>query len=119
MTAGGAPRPRAMRWRYAVWLAASVLFLLNFLRHGIDLFSIALTAIVVALGFAIEYVEMQTRRPQRNFLRVALASFALALVLIVMPLMMGAGLWIGLILWTALSGGALFWCFYYERTEPL
>ena len=119
MTAGGAPGPRSMRWRYAVWLAATVLFLLNFFRRGIDLFSVALTAIIVALSFAIEQVETRTRRPLRNFLRVALASFALALVLILMPVMMGAGLWIGLILWAALSGGALVWCVYYERTEPL
>lgn len=119
MTAGGAPGPLRMRWRYAIWLAATVLFLLNFLRHGIDFFSIALTMIVVALGFAVDRVEQNTRRPLRNFLRVALASFALALVLIVMPVMMGAGLWIGLILWTALSGAALVWCVYYERTEPL
>jgi hypothetical protein len=102
-----------------VWLAATVLFLLNFLRQGIDLFSIALTAVIVALGFAVEQVEMQTRRPLRNFLRTLLASFALALVLIVMPVMMGAGLWIGLILWAALSGGGLAWCIFYERTEPL
>ena len=119
MTAGGAPGPRRMRWRYAVWLAAAVLFLLKVLRQGVDLFSIALTAIVVALGFAIDHVEQHSRRPLRNFLRVALASFALALVLIVMPVMMGAGLWIGLILWTALSGAALVCCVYYERTEPL
>lgn len=119
MTAGGAPRPRSIRWRYAVWLAATVLFLLNFLRHGIDLFSIALTAILVALGLAVERVEMETQRPLRNFLRVALVSFALGLVLILMPVMMGAGLWIGLILWAALSGGALVWCVHYERTEPL
>lgn len=119
MTAGGAPHPRSMRWRYAVWLAATVLFLLNFFRQGVDFFSIALTAIIVALGLAVEHVETQTRRPLKNFLRVALASFALGLVLILMPVMMGAGLWIGLILWTALSGGALVWCIYYERTEPL
>lgn len=119
MTAGGAPGPRSMRWRYAVWLAATVLFLLNFFRQGIDFFSIALTAIIVALGFAIEHVETQTRRPLKNFLRVTLASCALAIVLILMPVMMGTGLWIGLILWAALSGGALVWCVYYERTEPL
>lgn len=119
MTAGGEPRPRVMRWRYAIWLAAGSLFLLNFLRQGIDLFGIALTAIIVALGFALEHVETQTRRPQRNYLRVALASCALAIVLIGMPVMMGGGMWIGLILWAALSGAALFWCVYYERTEPL
>ena len=39
-----------MRWRYAVWLAAATLFLLNFLRRGIDAFDIVLTAIVVAFG---------------------------------------------------------------------
>lgn len=119
MIADGAPGPRPKRWRYSVWLAAVVLFLLNFLRLGIDFFSIALAAIVVALGFAIDHVETHSRRPLKNFLRVVLASFALALVLIVMPVMMGAGLWIGLILWTALSAAALVWCVHYERTEPL
>jgi hypothetical protein len=119
MTTGDTPRPRVMRWRNAVWLAAVVLFLLNFIRHGIDLYSLALTAIAVAIGFAIEHVETQTRRPLKNYLRVALASFALGLVLVAMPLLMGAGIWIGLILWAGLSGAALFWCVYYERTEPL
>jgi len=118
MTAEDPPAPRLMRWRNAVWLAAAVLFLLNFVQRGIDLFSIILTAIVVALGFAVEHVETQTRRPLKNYLRVALASFALGLVLVAMPLLMGAGIWIGLILWAGLSGAALFWCVYYERTEP-
>ncbi|NIJ38780.1 hypothetical protein FHR22_003504 [Sphingopyxis panaciterrae] len=118
MMAGGAPGPRPMRWRHAVWLAAIVLFLLNFVRHGIDLSSIVLTAIVVALGFAIEHVETQTRRPLKNYLRVALASFAVGLVLVAMPLLMGSGIWIGLILWSGLSSAALFWCIAYERTEP-
>lgn len=117
--AGGAPSPRPMRWRNVVWLTAAVLFLLNFVRRGTDLYSVALTAIVVALGFGIEYVETQTRRPLKNFLRVALASFAVGLVLVAMPLLMGAGIWIGLILWIGLSGAALFWCIHYERTEPL
>ena len=112
------PAPRFMRWRNTVWLAAAVLFLLNFLRHGIDLFDITITAIIVALGFAVEHVETQTQRPLKNYLRVALVSFALALVLIAMPLLMGGGIWIGLILWTGLTGAALAWCVHYERTEP-
>lgn len=119
MTAGGAPGPNRMRWRYAVWLAATVLFLLNFLRQGIDLFSIALTMILLILGLAVEQVETRTRRPLRNFLRAALASSVLGLVFIGMPVMMGRGLWIGLTLWLALSGAALVWCIHYERTEPL
>lgn len=118
MTTGGTSAPRIMRWRNAVWLAAAVLFLLSFARHGIDIASIVLTAIVVALGFAVEHVETRSRRPQKSYLRVALASFALALVLIVMPLLMDAGIWIGLILWSGLSGAALAWCIHYERTEP-
>jgi hypothetical protein len=107
-----------MCWRNAVWLAAAVLFLLGFVRQGIDLTGIVLTAVMVALGFAVEHVETRTRRPLKNYLRVALASFALGLVFVVMPLLMGAGIWIGLILWAGLSGAALFWCVYYERTEP-
>ena len=122
MTAGDTPtptpRPRLMRWRNAVWLAAVVLFLLNFLHQGIDVFDIVLTAIVVALGFVVEHVETRTQRPLKNYLRVALASFALGLVLVAMPLLMGAGIWIGLLLWTGLSGALLFWCIHYERTEP-
>ncbi|MBL0914074.1 MAG: hypothetical protein IBJ13_00705 [Sphingopyxis sp.] len=119
MTVSGSPDTRLMRWRYAIWLAAATLFLLNFLRRGIDAFDIVLTAIVVAFGFAIEHVETRTQRPRKTFLRGALFSLALAIVFVGMPLTMGASLWLGLILWIAMSGAAIFWCFYYERTEPL
>ena len=119
MTVGGSPSSRPMRWRNAVWLAAATLFLVNFLRRGFDAFDIVLAAVVVAFGFAIEHVETQTRRPRKTFLRGALVSLALALALVGMPLTMGSSLWLGLTLWIAMSGATIFWCFYYERTDPL
>lgn len=75
-------------------------------------------AIFATLGFACQSIERRCQRPLKNYLRAILVSAVLALALIVMPLFMGRGLWIGLILWFGLSGMGLAWVHFYERTEP-
>lgn len=70
------------------------------------------------LGLAFEYVEHNTIRPGKSYWRTALGAIFLGLILLLMPLAMGAMMWIGWILWFALTGAALTWVIYYERTEP-
>lgn len=106
-------------WRSALWLTTAIVVVLGFALQGIHPLTVALIAALIAFGFAVQYVENRTRRPLRSYLRVGLASAVLALALIGMPLVMGAGLWIGLILWAGLSGAAFAWIVHYERTEPL
>ncbi len=106
------------RLRLIAWLVAAGFAIVNFIRDGVDMFGAALIAILIALGFAAEFVETRTQRPLKNYLRVALGSLALGLVLLVMPLVMGSGILIGLILWSGVSLAGLIWCVHYERTEP-
>ena len=118
MASGEQSRPLSTHVRYGIWLAAAIWAALHFLRDGLDRWSIGSIAVLILLGFAFQYVE-KTERPVKNYLRAALGAAMLALVLIVMPLLMGAAIWIGLILWTGLAGALLAWAIYYERTEPL
>lgn len=111
-------RPPSAYARYAIWLAAAIFAALHLLHNGIDPFSIGSIIVLILFGFALQYVE-KTRRPLKNYLRVALGAAALALVLIGMPLRMGTQIWIGLILWVGLVGAMLAWVHFYERTELL
>lgn len=104
--------------RYVVPLLAAILIAKFYLGDAFHPFILVAIAILIGLGVAAQYVERHSDRPAKNYLRVALGSVALGLALIAMPLLMGAGLAIGLILWVALAGGALAWAIYYERTEP-
>jgi hypothetical protein len=105
--------------RLAGWLLAAVLLAVQSLLGGLDPFAIVMAGLLILIGFAVEGVETRTQRPLKTYLRVALASAVAALLLIVMPLLIGGALWIGLILWAGLSAAALVWCIHYERTEPL
>lgn len=118
MASGEASRPLSTYARYATWLVAAIFAALHFLRSGIDLFSVGSIAILILLGFTLQYVE-KTQRPLKNYLRAALGAAVLGLVLIGMPLLIGTGILVGLLLWTGLAGAMLAWAIYYERTEPL
>lgn len=104
--------------RYAVPLVIAILIAKLYLGDAFHPFILVAIVILIALCLAAQYVERHSNRPAKNYLRVALGSVALGLALIAMPLLMGAGLAIGLILWIALAGGALAWAIHYERTEP-
>lgn len=107
------------RVRQAIWGGVAFAALLHLLNRGFDVFSLALIATLIAFGFAVQYVETRTVRPRRNYLRAALVSAALALVLVAMPLSIGSGLVVGLMLWVGFSAAGLAWAHVYERTEPL
>ena len=119
MSVEGSSRPPLSRIRQLIWLAVAVVAAVHLLRQGFDAFSLVLTAILIAFGFAVQYVETRTVRPRRNYLRAALVSAALALVLVAMPLSIGSGLVVGLMLWVGFSAAGLAWVHVYERTEPL
>lgn len=104
--------------RYAAPLLCALLLAKIYLGDAFHPFILVATVVLIALGAAAHQVELHSRRPAKNYLRVALGSAALGLALVAMPLLIGEGVGIGLILWVALAGGALAWAHFYERTEP-
>lgn len=96
----------------AIMVAARVV------THGLDLFIVVSAVLLAALGAALHYVERHTVRPRKNYWRWLVGAIALGLVLVLMPLVLGANLLVGLILWLGLSAAGLAWCIVYERTEP-
>ncbi|MDO9367151.1 MAG: hypothetical protein Q7T68_01140 [Sphingopyxis sp.] len=86
-------------------------------RQDFDLLSAVLIAALILFAIAIPYIEA-TERPLKNYLRTGLAVAIVGLALIGMPLIMGSGFLVGLILWIGLSVGGLIWVRFYERTEP-
>ncbi len=116
--ANDASRPPIVWLRYAAWtgvvIAAAVFYSP---WRDFDLQSAVLIAVLILFAIAIPHVEA-TERPRRNYLRVGLGVAAFGLALIAMPVLMGAGLWIGLILWFGLSATLLAWVHFYEHTEP-
>jgi hypothetical protein len=119
MSVEGSSRPALSRIRQLIWLTVAVVAAVHLLRQGFDVFSLALIPTLVALGFAVQYVETRTVRPRRNYLRAALMSMVLGLVLVAAPLVMGSGFAVGLILWGGFSAAGFAWVHFYERTEPL
>jgi|GEM_PF-3946159 len=105
--------------RLGALILAAVLIAARVVTHGLDLFILISTALLVLVGLALMLVEERTRRPLRTYLRCALASITLGLLLIVLPLYLQANLLVGLILWVGLSAALAVWCLHYERTEPL
>jgi hypothetical protein len=125
MTGAGVMRALAasFRGRRILWWLAAAALAVQLIGNRADVFAIgwaaAAAAVLILLGFAVQYVELRTVRPVKSFLRLALASFSTGLLLIAMPLLLGAQFWVGLILWLGLSFAGLIWCLHYERTEPL
>ncbi|WP_144036797.1 hypothetical protein [Sphingopyxis witflariensis] len=118
MMAGDAPRLPLGWVRYAAWICVVVAVAAFYSpRRDFDLLSAASIAALILFAIALPHVE-KTPRPLKNYLRAGLGVAALALVLIAMPLLMGAELWLGLILWAGLSTALLAWVYFYERTEP-
>ncbi|WP_260581576.1 hypothetical protein [Sphingopyxis sp. PET50] len=111
---------RLLLWlRWGALALAAVLIAARVATHGLDRFILVSAALFVLVGLMFQYVERQTRRPLKTHLRWALASFALGLVLVLLPLALGADLLVGAILWAGLSAAGLVWSLHYERTEPL
>lgn len=106
------------RIRLAAWIVAAIFLAAQLARYGIDLFVLVSSALVVLIGLTLQHIEERARQPLKSYLRWALASFALGLVLIALPLYLDANLFVGAILWLALSFAGLLWCVQYERTEP-
>ncbi len=116
--ANDAPRASTAWIGYAAWIGVIVMATAFYSPwDDFDLQHAALIAVLIPFAIAIPFVEA-TERPRRNYLRVGLGVAALGLALIAMPVLMGAGLWIGLILWSSLSATLLAWVRFYERTEP-
>ena len=125
MSGGSEPDARAAtpRWRLWLWAAAAIMVALNLLGNRGEAAAIILTllasvALLVVLAFAVRYVEA-TDRPRKSYLRWALGVAVLGLALVIFPLAIGAGIIVGLILWTGFSAAGLAWAHYYERSEPL
>lgn len=125
MSGEAEPGARAVtpRWRLWLWAAAAVIVGLNLLGNRGEAAAIVLTllasvALLVVLAFAVRHVEA-TDRPRKTYLRWALGAAVLGLALVIFPLAIGAGIVVGLILWTGFSAAGLAWAHYYERSEPL
>lgn len=121
---GGEARPPAARWRNGLWIAAVVLAGLQLWRDPTDavarvLTIVGLVGLLVVVGFAAQHVETRTERPRKTYLRWALGVAVLGLAFVAMPLAIGAGIVIGLMLWTGFAAAGLVWAVYYERSEPL
>ncbi|MDK2761137.1 MAG: hypothetical protein KYX64_07235 [Sphingopyxis sp.] len=119
-----AARPPHWHWRRWLWVAAAILLAWQIYAGGGEATAriaaaLGATALLVALGFAVQYVEQRTERPRRTYLRWAYAAAVLAIVLVAMPLAIGAGFIVGVMLWTGFSAAGLAWAISYERTEPL
>ena len=106
------------RLRLGLWLAAALLLGIQLLHRQIGLFVPLFALALILLAFAIQHVEQNMRRPAKNYLRVAIASAAGALLFIALPAYWQGSLWIGALLWVGFSAGGLAWCIHYERTEP-
>lgn len=107
------------RIRSAAWIVAAVFLCAQLARHGIDPFVLVSAALLVLIGLGLEYIETRALRPRKTYLRWGLAALVLALVLMALPLYLGANLLVGAILWFGLSAAGLVLCVQYERTEPL
>jgi type III secretory pathway component EscU len=99
-------------------ILAAVLLTARVASNGFDVFILISAALLVVFGLALRHVERNTERPRKNYLRWLLGAVALGLVLVVLPLSLGADVLVGLILWGGLSAGGLIWVRFYERTEP-
>jgi len=106
------------RIRLAAWTVAAIFLAAQLARYGIDLFVLVSSALIVLIGLTLQHIEERADRPLKSYLRWSLASFALGLVLIALPLYLEANLVVGAILWLGLSFAGLLWCVQYERTEP-
>lgn len=117
MTGAGSMMLTRVRW--AVSALAGILLVIQVVLQGVHPLLFGMIAVLILIGFAAQAIETRTIRPTRNYLRAALASAVLALLFIAMPLMLGANLWIGLILWGGVTAAGFAWAIHYERTEPL
>lgn len=106
------------RLRQIASVLAAIFLIVQIVLRGVDLLMLALIAALILMGLALQAIELKTVRPAKNYLRAALASAVLALLFVAMPLMLGANLWIGLILWAGVSVAGFAWAVHYERTEP-
>ncbi len=110
---------KVLPWvRGGALILAAVLITARVASNGFDVFILISAVLLVALGLALRHVERHTHRPLKNYLRWLLGAVALGLVLVVLPLSLGADVLVGLILWLGLSAGGLIWVRFYERTEP-
>ena len=109
---------KVLPWiRGGALILAAVLITARVASNGFDLFILISAALLVVFGLALRHVERHTERPRKNYLRWLLAAMVLGLVLVVLPLSLGADVLVGLILWIGLSAAGLVWCVQYERTE--
>lgn len=77
-----------------------------------------ITAILIATGIALWWIETRATRGNRNYLRCALAIFLGAWVLVGLPLRLGINPLVGVLLWAGMAAALLAWVYFYERTEP-
>src|SRR5690606_18459263 len=86
MTGAGVMRALAasFRGRRILWWLAAAALAVQLIGDGTDVFAIgwaaAAAAVLILLGFAVQYVELRTVRPVKSFLRLALASFSTGLL---------------------------------------
>ncbi|MBL8651896.1 MAG: hypothetical protein JNL35_16020 [Sphingopyxis sp.] len=117
----GGAMARGRNW---LWLAVVLLAAVQLWRDPSDwavrVFAmVASVSLLVLIVLAVQYVETRTQRPRKSYLRWAFAVAVLGLVLVAMPLALGAGISIGLMLWAGFAVVGLVWVYFYERTEPL
>jgi hypothetical protein len=115
---------KAPHWRRWLWVGAVLLLGLQLWSDRTDAAFVIASLVVsillfVALAFAARYIELQTQRPRKTYLRWALGAAVLGLALVAMPLAIGAGVVIGLMLWAGFVAAGFVWARYYEQSEPL
>ena len=112
-------RPTVLAWiRWGALILGAVLITARVVTHGLDLFILVAAALFVLIAVALQAVETRTRRPVKTHLRWVLATLTFGLLLVFLPLLLGANVIVGAILWFGLSAAGLVWALYYERTEP-
>lgn len=112
---GGAPKTGFRQVRglvFPLWLAV-----LYFASAGLSIRSVRgalVFLVIVCVGWL---VETRSRRPNRSFYRLGMASALLAWL--VAEFAAGDGWLFGAVLWLGMTALGLIWTAYYERTEPL
>ena len=113
-------RPTVLAWiRWGALILSMVLITTRVGTHGLDRSILVSAVFFVLFGGAFLVIETRTRRPVQTHLRWGLATVALGILLVALPLLGGMNAIVGAILWIGLSAAGLVWALYYERTEPL
>jgi hypothetical protein len=99
---------------YCAWL-----MIMFFAMAGFSRSSLVEAAILGTFWIGFWLNETRVRRPLRSFLRLALGSVLLFLFLVVDGARSAGDIAIAMAFWLGVTGLAVIWTAYYERTEPI